>query len=169
MNGPGLVPGLLRVRERYGAFGGSGTVGVMSIRARAEPWIVAVPATLAVLCLLLPWMRSGQIDYSTVDLLSSASALDLIGGTREVLILTAWFGLVLLAAGVLVAAAWGRRRVAALLGLPVGPSMVSAWLVVASTPFPVRWGAHLAVVFGLTATVVASVLLKISKSTEGAR
>ena len=113
----------------------------------------------AVLCLLAPWMRSGSVDRSSIEVLSSASALQVLGGTREWLVLAAWVALPIAAALVLVAAAWGSVRLSSVAALPIGPSMVVALVAVQSSPFDVLWGAWLGASLGLTATVLASLIL----------
>ena len=116
-------------------------------------------AVASVLCLLAPWVRSGQVDRSTVELLSSASALDLWDGREEYLALGSWFLLPLLAAGGALGAGWQRPVFSAGCVLPIGPLMALAWLAVVWSPFEARWGAFSGTGLGLTATVLAGLLL----------
>jgi hypothetical protein len=128
----------------------------------------AAAAAASVLCLLAPWVRSGRVDRSTIDLLSSASALALWDGREEYLALGSWYLLPLLAAGAIVAAGWGRPRFSAACVLPIGPLMALAWLAVVRSPFDARWGALLGTVLGLIATVLAGLLLmRTRKPAEG--
>lgn len=116
-------------------------------------------AVVSVLCLLGPWLRSGQVDRSTVELLSSASALELWTGREEWLALGAWYLLPVLAAGAVVGAGWGRRVFSAACAVPIGPLMALAWLAVVWSPFDVRWGALAGTASGLGASALAGLLL----------
>lgn len=129
------------------------------LRMRVPVWLPAATAVVTVACLLAPWVRSGQVDRSTVDLLSSASALDLWDGREEILALAAWYLLPLLAAGAAVGAGWGRRAFSAGCVLPIGPLMALAWLAVVLSPFEARWGAAVGTILGLTASLLAGLLL----------
>ncbi|MEQ8842435.1 MAG: hypothetical protein RIB98_15740 [Acidimicrobiales bacterium] len=131
---------------------------------------IGLPATLgvlAVLCLLAPWVRSGSVDRSTIDLLSSASALELWDGRDEAIALGAWFLLPVLAAAAALAAAWGHRRFSAWCVVPIGPLMAMAWLAVVWSPFDARWGAWLGTMTGTAATTLAGSLL-FTRSTQAA-
>ena len=129
------------------------------MRARPPTWLPAAVGVVAVLCLLAPWARSGRVDRSTIELLSSASALARWDGNDERLALAAWFLLPVLAAAAAVGAGWGTPRFSAACVLPIGPLMAMAWLAVVRSPFDARWGALAGTVTGLTATVLAALLL----------
>jgi len=118
-----------------------------------------VAAVASVLCLLAPWVRSGHVDRSTIDLLSSASALQLWDGRQEFIALSAWYVLPVLAAASVLLAGWRRIRFSAGFALPIGPLMVAAWAAVLWSPFALRWGAWLGMVLGLTTSFFATLLL----------
>ncbi|MEZ5245916.1 MAG: hypothetical protein R2707_12530 [Acidimicrobiales bacterium] len=142
--------------------------GLTTAWRRFPSGLPALAGVASVLCLLAPWARSGRVDRSTIDLLSSASALALWDGGEEYLALASWYLLPLLAAGAIVAAAWGRSRFSARCVVPIGPLMALAWLAVVRSPFDARWGALLGTVLGLIATVLAGLLLmRTRKPAEG--
>ena len=126
---------------------------------RGAPWIAVGAGLITVGALLAPWARSGRVDRSSIELLASASALDLLSGTERVVLVGSWFLVTATVAGALVAVAWGRRRLAASLVVPLGPVMVLAAVAVASSPFSLRWGAPMGSVSGLTATVAGALVL----------
>lgn len=135
---------------------------------RIRIWMPATASVAAVSCLLAPWVRSGRVDRSTIDLLSSASALDVWDGREEMLALGAWYLLPLLAAGAVIGAGWHRPGFSAACALPIGPVMALAWLAVVWSPFDARWGAPLGTALGLTASSLAGLVLKRrSSSAEG--
>ena len=131
----------------------------------------AAAAVAAALCLVAPWVRSGTVDRSTIDLLSSASALDLLDGRDEIVALSAWYLVALLAAGAAISAGWQRSRLTGAFALPIGPMMILGWWAVAMSPFDTQWGAWLGAVVGVAATVLAGLLLLQSmdrrKETDG--
>lgn len=138
------------------------------MRVRPRAWLPAATGVVAVLCLLAPWARSGRVDRSTIELLSSASALALWDGNDERLALAAWFLLPLLAAASAVAWGFGSVRFSAVCVLPIGPLMATAWLAVVLSPFDARWGAWLGTVLGLAATFLAGQRLRQARnSAEG--
>jgi hypothetical protein len=140
----------------------------MRIFRRVDPWMPASVAVLAAVSLLAPWARSGRVDRSTIDLLSSAGALDLLTGRAEVMALASWYLVPLLAAGGAIAAGWHRQRLTGGFVLPIGPLMGLAWLAVLRSPLDTRWGAGLGVVAGLIASTLAGLLLmRPQNSAEG--
>lgn len=131
-----------------------------SLRERDIPsWIPAVGAVASVLSLLAPWVRSGRVDRSTIDLLSSASALDVWSGGEEIVALSAWYLMPVLAAGAVIGVGWQRIRFSAWCAVPIGPLMTAAFAAVVWSPFAVRWGAWLGIALGLTTSFFASLLL----------
>lgn len=121
--------------------------------------MVAVAAGAAAVSLLAPWVRSGRVDRSTIELLESASALDVLDGRAEIGALAAWYIVPVLAAGAAVSAGWHRKRLTAAFALPMGPLMLFAWWAVASSPLDTRWGAALGGLLGACASVLATLLL----------
>ncbi len=122
-------------------------------------WVGVGAGLAAAVGLLAPWARSGSVDRSSVDLLRSAGILDVISGWQRPATILAWYLVVLLAAAALVAAAWGRTRLSALVLFPVGPALLVALVIVVRSPLPVRWGAVMSTGFGLTATTAAGLIL----------
>jgi hypothetical protein len=140
----------------------------MRIVRRIDPWMPASIAVFAAVSLLAPWARSGRVDRSTIELLSTAGALDLLAGWAEVVALVSWYLVPLLAAGAAVAAGWQRQRLTAGFVLPIGPLMGLAWLAVLRSPLETRWGAGLGVASGLMASTLAGLLLmRPQNSAEG--
>lgn len=155
--GPGLGPGLRRV-------GGHGAVirvcqALAVGRSTTWSWAAAVAGAISALTLLAPWVRSGRVDKSTVDLLRSAAALEVLGDTGRIAAVAAWYLIPVLAAVAVVAAAWQRPRLTAAAVVPMGPMMVVAFRAVSAAPFDVRWGALSGVVAGLTASGLGALLL----------
>ena len=91
-----------------------------------SPWVAVGAGLITVGALFCPWARSGTVDRSSIELLGSASALDLFGDVERAAVVVGWFLVVVLVAGMLVAAAWGRPSLGALLALPIGPAMALA-------------------------------------------
>ena len=127
-------------------------------------WGGAAAGLAAALTLLAPWARSGTTDHSSIDLLDSAGALDVISGWQRPAALLAWYLVVVSAATALLAVAWGRTTVGALALLPMGPIMTVAAVIVGRSSLPLRWGALAGVIAGLTATTVALLILMRSDS-----
>ncbi len=124
-----------------------------------SPWVAVGAGLVTVGALLCPWARSGTVDRSTIELLGSASALDLFGDAERTAVIVGWFVVVVLVAGALVAAAWGQPALGAVLALPIGPAMAVAWWAVAASPLMVRWGAPMGTVSGLTASAAGALVL----------
>ena len=103
--------------------------------------------------------KTRSVDRSSIELLGSASALDLFGDAARTAVVVGWFLVVVLVAGALVAAAWGRPSLVALVALPIGPAMALAWWAVAASPLIVRWGAPMGTLSGLTASVAGALVL----------
>jgi len=114
---------------------------------------------LGALALLAPWAGSGTTDRSSIELLTSAGVLDLITGWQKSAAILAWYLVVVLAAVAVVAVAWGHTTAGAAALLPIGPAMMVSAAIVARSPLPLRWGALVGVVSGLTATAVAILIL----------
>ena len=131
----------------------------MAERVLVSPWVPAAASVAAALALVGPWARSGTVDRSSIELLASAGALDVLSNRDHVIAVGSWYLVVLLAAGALLGAAWDRRRLTAVLVIPIGPAMAVAWWIVAAAPLTVRWGAPVGTMLGLTATGAGVLLL----------
>lgn len=114
--------------------------------------------------LLLPWAHTGTRTRSSIDLLSSLSALELVAGWQRVAMLVGWFGVILGAAAGLVLVAWDRPRGGALATAVVGPALGVALAAVAASPFAVAWGAWFASGLGATASIGSGLILLTSAS-----
>jgi hypothetical protein len=119
-----------------------------------------VTSTLAVVALLGPWAALGSRRFTSLDLISSASALELIDGRRKQLVLAAWMVIPALAAAGYVLAAVGRRRLLPWTFVLMGPTYVFALLTIRSQSLlRTLWGLHLGVAAALATTAVGLALL----------
>jgi hypothetical protein len=135
-----------------------------------SPWVPVGAGLATLVALMCPWARSGRVDRSTIELLGSASALDLLDDGQKIAAVGGWFLVVVLVAASLAAVGWEQPSLGAVFALPVGPLMIAAWFAVASSPLMVRWGAPMGTVSGLTAsTTAALVLLERGNGREGTR
>lgn len=125
---------------------------------RVRAWLVAGIGVTAALGLLLPWARTGGRTRSTLDLVSSASALDLLTDTTRALVVGGWMLVVVGAAAGLLGVAWDRPGVARIGLSVVGPALVTASLLIAWSPLAVAWGAWVSSGFGAIATMGSGVL-----------
>ncbi|MEM9467090.1 MAG: hypothetical protein AAGA90_17085 [Actinomycetota bacterium] len=116
-------------------------------------WAVAAIGVGAALSLLLPWARTGTRTRSSLDLMSSANALDLVTGWQRIAVFAGWFGVVAGAAAGLVLVAWDRPLPGAVATASVGPAIALAVAAVAASPFALVWGAWLASGLGATASI----------------
>jgi len=102
----------------------------------------------------------GRRRFSSLDLIGSASALDLIDGNRKQFVLAAWMVIPVLTAAGYVLAAVGRHRLLALPYLLMGPTYLAALQAVRSRP-PLRplWSLHLGVTAAVATTLIGVGLL----------
>lgn len=136
------------------------------MRGRSGPLIAAALAFgfLSVVSLVLPWFDLLGKERSSIDLVSSASALDVIDGGVKVLVLLGWFLAPLLVSVAMFLAASGRHRFAAALLVPIGVVMVAVFVAgVAVDDIGIAWGAIFGVVFAALATVFAIMVLATPK------
>jgi hypothetical protein len=138
-------------------------------RDRRASWVVAgtVTSTLAVAALLGPWAAFGSRRFTSLDLISSASALELIDGRRKQLVLAAWLVIPALTAAGYVLAALGRWRLWAWTLLLMAPTYVTALLTIRSrSPLQTLWALHLGVAVAI-ATTVTGIALLLSRGAPG--
>ena len=129
-----------------------------------------VTATLAATALLAPWVALGSRRFSSLDLISSASAFELIEGRRKTLVLAAWMLVPVLVAASYVFAAIGRRRLLAGALAPLGPVYAVAFAALAArSPLRTQWGVYLGVISGAAATVIGLALLLPRRRRAGPR
>lgn len=123
---------------------------------------------MAVVALLGPWAALGRRRFTSLDLISSASALDLIDGDRKQLVLAAWMVIPALTAACYVLAALGRWRAWAWAIACTGPVYVMALLAVRSrSPLRTLWALHLGVAAALTTTTIALTVLRLKPHRPG--
>ncbi len=115
---------------------------------------------LSVVSLVLPWFDLLGKERSSIDLVSSASALDVIDGGVKVLVLLGWFLAPLLVSVAMFLAAAGRHRFAAALLVPIGFVMVIVFVAGSAVDeIGIAWGAIFGVVFAGLSTVFAIMVL----------
>ena len=133
-------------------------------------WGVAIIGVVAALSLLLPWARTGSRSRSSIDLMSSATALDIVSGWQRLAMFVGWFGVVAAAAAGLLLVARDRPRLGVRMGLVVGPALGVAVAAVVASPFQLAWGAWFASGLGATASIGSGlVVLKHRSMREGSR
>jgi len=121
----------------------------------------------AVGLLFAPWGRSGEVGRSSIQLLRSATVLDVLSDMERIALLLLWLAVIVAVAGALVASSWGRPRLVAGLLIPLGPALVFAALVVTRSPLRVQWGAGASATLGLTASALGGLILIGSASGGG--
>lgn len=126
---------------------------------RRVAWASAVAAVTAVGALLLPWAGSGSRTRSTIELLGATSALDVFSSPQRWLLVAAWFGVVVSAAAGLWLVAHERLRPGAACFALLGPALVATSIVVRRSPFSLEWGAYVASVLGLVASIGGGAVL----------
>lgn len=131
----------------------------MVVARLRSPWVPVAASLAGAASLVGPWARSGRVDRSSVELLATAGALDVLSGAERLAAVVAWYLVVVAAAFALVAAAWGRTTLAMWPAVLVGPALVGAWLIVARSPLTVRWAAPLGALMGLTASATGILVL----------
>ena len=161
-----LVPALVCRTPRMGRC--RAATNVLGVARQRWAWAVAISAVMAAVGLLLPWAGSGTQSRSTIELLASASALDVLSGPQQILLIGAWLAIVVLAAAGLVAVAWHRVERAVPCFVALGPALVVTALVIRRSPLAVEWGAYVSSALGLVASVGSAALLAGGRGREGA-
>lgn len=120
---------------------------------------------LAVVTLVLPWVNISGRSRSTIDLIGSASALDVLDGTWKAFVIAGWLSFPVVVAAAMIVAASGRSKTAAWLMLPM--EMMLVLLVVALRLLlgegTIAWGALLTGVFAAMATGSAIMVLFVGR------
>ena len=145
----------------------AGIVG--GVERQRAAWMVTAAAVAAVFGLLLPWAASGTRSRSSIELLSSANALDVLSALERWALLGVWFGVVVAVAVGLVAVAWHRIDLGALAFAAVGPALVVAVVIVCRSPLSPEWGAYTSSGLGLVASIGSGMLLARRSVDEGSR
>lgn len=122
---------------------------------------------LAVVSLVLPWFVLLGKARSSIDLLGSASALDVLEGWVKVVVFAGWFLAPVLVSVAMFLAAGGRHKAAAILLLPIGLLLLGVFVVgVLVDEIGIAWGSIFGGVFAALATVFAMMVLMTSRSTD---
>lgn len=125
------------------------------------PTAAAVGASFVTACtLVLPWFRVAGRARSSIDLISSAGALDVIEGGTRLAVVGLWLVLPVLSAIALFMFALKQPNVAAILSFVVGAAVLLViGLVLFIDEVGLAWGAWLAAASGATAAVCAIMVL----------
>lgn len=120
---------------------------------------------LTVVSLVLPWFDLLGKERSSIDLVSSASALDVIDGGVKILVIFGWLLAPLLVSIAMFVAAAGRHRLAAILLLPIGVLFVAVFVIgMLVEDIGIAWGAIFGAVFAALTTVFAIMVLSTPKA-----
>lgn len=139
------------------------------MRLSSGPLIAGALAAgfINVASLVLPWFDVVGRPRSSIDILRSASALDVIEGGLKIVVVGAWLLAPVLVAGAMLFGAAGRHKLAAVLLLPVGIFTlfaVGAGLVI--DEIGVVWGALLGLVSAILASILAIMVLMSSRPAQ---
>ncbi len=132
------------------------------------PFVALLLGVLSTICLVLPWVRVGSRDRSSIDMIGSAGALDIIEGATKAIVVLLWFLLPVLVAAAMLSLAAGRIRLLGWLLVPLGlilGAIVLLLLIVAGDV--VIWGAWLSAAFAVGAS--ASAIMVLVGEREGTR
>ena len=119
-----------------------------------------VAGFFTVISLVLPWFDILGRNRSSIDIVRSASVLDVIEGAVKVLVIAGWLLAPVLVSAAMFLAASGRHRIAAFLLLPVGlvtVLVVGAGLVVDEVGL--AWGAFVGLISAIAASILAIMVL----------
>ena len=120
---------------------------------------------LTAVSLVLPWFTIGARSRSSVELLSSASALEVIEGTMKIAVIGGWLLVPIMVAVAMLVAASGRHRMAAILLAPVVlvtllASVIGGFVDV----IDLAWGAVFGSVFAVATSACAIMVLVTSET-----
>lgn len=119
-----------------------------------------VAGFFTVVSLVLPWFDILGRDRSSIDILRSASVLDVIEGAVLVVVIAGWLLAPILVSAAMLFAAAGRHRISALLLLPVG--LVTVLVVGAGAVIyevGLAWGAFVGALSAIVASILAIMVL----------
>ena len=123
--------------------------------------MATIAGTAAAVALVLPWVRTGDRSRSSIDLIGTAGALDVIEGSVRTGVVITWFLVPVLVAGAMLAGAADRLRLCAVLLVPLGPLLAGVILVAALRAGDgLVWGAYLTGACSAAATTLAAVVLR---------
>ena len=122
-------------------------------------WSLGVGGAAVLVVAFLPWVRSGERDRNSFELLRSADRLDLIDGVVQRAAQIGWLLLPVAVGMVVVALALGHGRIAAAGALAAGlASLIIGALVVSSALDSTPWPA-VAFALGVGVALVATIEL----------
>lgn len=129
--------------------------------------IAAGGGFLAACTLVLPFFEVAGRSRSSIDLISSAGALDVIDGGIRVVVVGLWLVVPILAAGSLIAFAARRPVLAAMLILAVAVLMLAVLVVgIVAPAVSLAWGAWVAAASSSVAAGAAVALMTAMKASE---
>lgn len=121
---------------------------------------------LATSSLLLPWFVVGGKSRSSIDLLASANALEVLTGPTKVAVVGAWLLVPVVQAIAMVVGASGRRRASALCVVPVAvATLIAVAAGAVSGVVSLAWGAGVGAVFAAVALLCAIMVLMKRRAT----
>lgn len=126
---------------------------------------------ISVVSLVLPWFDVLGRERSSVDMLRSASALDVLDGGARLAVIAAWLLMPLLLTIAIFLAAAGRHRPAAAILLPIGLLTVAVAVVgLLVDDIALAWGALVGAACALVASALAIMVLlgSVSPTPQGA-
>lgn len=110
--------------------------------------------------LILPWFDLGGDARSSIDLIASLGALDVIEGGLKVAVVAAWLLTPVAVSAAMLLTAAGRYRAAAWCLLPLGAAMPLLVGIVAIVDLSVlAWGAYVTAAFALSTFALAIMVL----------
>ena len=136
-------------------------------RLQTGPLVSAalISGFLTVVSLVFPWFEIFGKQRSSIDLVTSASALDVIEGLVKVLVIIGWLLAPVLVSIAMFLAASGRHRIAAALLLPIGVAFFGvAFVGLVVGDITLAWGAIFGAVFAALATVFAIMVVVTPKT-----
>lgn len=120
---------------------------------------------MATAALLGPWAALGRRRFTSLDLISSASALEVIEGRTKQYVLAAWMVIPVLTAAGYVLAAVSRWRLLAVAFVLAGPTYAAALLAIRwRSPLRTLWALHLGVAAAVVTSLIGLVLLLQARS-----
>ena len=117
--------------------------------------VALVAATCAIAASLLPWVRTGNRERSSYELLAAARRLEVLDGDVEHALLVAWRFLPLVVALGWLALAIGRTRVAGAAGLLCGFAAIAVSIAVLREPLFALRAVHGTMICGGVAALAA--------------
>lgn len=121
----------------------------------------AVAAAFIGTCsLVLPWFEVSGRSRSSIDLIASANALDLLVGSTRIIVIVLWLAVPVISAAALLSFAARRFRLAAALVLPFVASILLVFIIgLVVDLVGLAWGAWVAAASAVVALACAMMVL----------